>query len=121
MGADPRLRQRTDALAKAQKVRLAKAELKRSWYGRPAPDVLREVAGMLEDPSCVQLESFKLSELLLTIPGVGKTKARDIAHAAEWIELTHRVGRLTQRQRDLVARVLRQRAEAVEARHAQAA
>lgn len=115
-GVDPRMRQRTDALAKAQKIRLAKAELKRSWVGRDAPDVMREVAGLLEDPSCTQLESFKLSELLTTIPGIGKTKARDIAHAAEWIELTHRVGRLTARQRELVARVLRQRAENTEAR-----
>lgn len=121
MGVDPRVKQRTDALARAQEIRLAKAELKRTWQGRHQWDVLREIADMLDDPECGRLESFKLSELLLTVPGIGKTKANFIARSADWVELSHRVSRLTVRQRELLARVLRQRSDDAEVRSVHAA
>lgn len=121
MITDPRIVQREKALERAQTVRLAKAELKRSWQGRPQWDVLREIADMLDDAECDRLDSFKVVELLMTVPGIGRTKAKMIAQAADWVELSHRVSRLTMRQRELLARVMRDRSDDAEVRSVHAA
>lgn len=116
---DPRMA----ALAIANERRVAKARLKESWAPpRAGQDVLREIAGMLEDPKEThRLDAFKVGELLLAVPGVGRTKARQLAIAAERLELMNKVGPLTARQRGVLAEVLRDRAVEVEARHATAA
>lgn len=121
MTVDPKLKQRTDALAKAQKVRLAKAELKRKWAAGDPSRVLTEIADCLDGEDCGSLDAFKVVELLTTVPGIGKTKARLIANSADWIELTHKISRLTMRQRGLLSKALRQRARDVEQRVSSAA
>lgn len=110
--------QRMAALAKAQEARIGKARLKDSWAGRPGHEVLREVAGLLEDEQERRLDAFKIGELLTAVPGVGKNKARNLAIAAERLELMAKVGPLTPRRRQVLAQVLRDRAEDVEERHA---
>lgn len=121
MATDPRVEQRMQALAAGQKRRLRKAALKREWSAGEMEPVLRKVADLLERDKDGKLVSFKVEELLTTIPGIGKTKARMIANGADWIELTRRVDKLTDRQRGLLAKGLRQRADEVEARHVSAA
>jgi hypothetical protein len=112
--------QRLGALAVANERRVAKAEMKREWRELEQHVLLRRIAGLLEDKPEV-LASFRIEEMLKSVNGIGPTKMKDLARAAEWAEPSWRVAKLTDRQRRLLAQVLRDRANHAEARHASAA
>jgi hypothetical protein len=93
------LPQHMQALARANRVRLARAELKRS-IGRgevDVADVIRECPW--------ETESMTLAELLTSQRRWGRTRARKLLQAVALSE-NKRVGTLTPRQRALLASAL---------------
>jgi hypothetical protein len=91
--------QHMQALARANRVRLARAELKRS-VGRGDADV----AAVIED-SPWEAESMTLAELLTSQRRWGRTRARKLLQTLALSE-NKRVGTLTPRQRALLASAL---------------
>jgi hypothetical protein len=87
------------ALARANRVRLARAELKRS-IGRGDLDV----AEVIED-SPWETESMTLAELLTSQRRWGRTRARKLLQTLALSE-NKRIGSLTARQRALLATAL---------------
>jgi hypothetical protein len=87
------LQQRMDALANANVVRLARAQLKRDLKARRVSvcDVLAE------PPACA--ETMKVLSLLLAVPKVGRTKANKILRGCVSISPSKTVGGLSPRQR----------------------
>jgi hypothetical protein len=109
------LEKRMTNLARANEVRLYKADFKRDLRRLEQPEACRLLADRLtKDPDSIR--SFSVQELLLCIDGIGKHKATAFARAADWTNLTDKVSRLTPSRRDNLARVLRARADEVEAR-----
>lgn len=90
--------QRMEALVRANRVRTARADLKRLVrQGSLAVDVL-----LFEPPDC--LLTAKVLDLLVCVPGIGIVKARRILRAHR-ISETKTVGGLSDRQRhELAAR-----------------
>lgn len=95
-------------LAKANEVRVRKAEFKKVINKVAEPQALSMVADALESDQRL-LDSFSIKELLMAIPGVGREKARLLARAAEGLELMTKVGAMTTRRRTVLAEVLRER------------
>jgi len=94
--ADP---QHMQALARANRVRLARAELKRS-VGRGEADVAEVIQG------CPwEAESMTLAELLTSQRRWGRTRARKLLQTLALGE-NKRVGSLTSRQRALLTSAL---------------
>lgn len=91
--------QHMQALARANRVRLARAELKRS-IGRG--DL--EVAEVIQD-SPWETESMTLAELLTSQRRWGRTRARKLLHTLALSE-NKRLGTLTPRQRAMLATAL---------------
>jgi len=91
--------QHMQALARANRVRLARAELKRS-IGRGEVDV----AGVIEE-SPWETESMTLAELLTSQRRWGRTRARKFLQSLGLNE-NKRLGTLTARQRSLLASAL---------------
>ncbi len=91
--------QHMQALARANRVRLARAELKRA-IGRGEVDV----AGVVEDCPW-ETESMTLAELLTSQRRWGRTRARKLLQTLALSE-NKRVGTLTPRQRALLASAL---------------
>ncbi len=91
--------QHMQALARANRVRLARAELKRS-IGRGEMDVS---AVIRETPW--ESESMTLAELLTSQRRWGRTRARKLLQALSLSE-TKRIGTLTSRQRALLTSAL---------------
>jgi len=98
--------QHMQALARANRVRLARAELKRS-IGRGEI----EVAQVIEDCPW-ETESMTLSELLTSQRRWGRTRARKLLQALALSE-NKRLGTLTPRQRALLAAALSGRSAAL--------
>jgi hypothetical protein len=94
------------ALARANRVRLARAELKRS-IARGEVDVAEVIR---ECPW--QTESMTLSELLTSQRRWGRTRARKLLQALALSE-NKRVGTLTSRQRALLVQALDAKPEAL--------
>jgi len=94
--------QHMKALARANRVRLARAELKRS-IGRGEVDVIDVVR---ECPW--ETESMTLSELLTSQRRWGRTRARKLLQALALSE-NKRLGTLTPRQRALLSTALSQK------------
>lgn len=102
-------------LRKANEVRTRKSHLKRDLAMVGQAEACRLVADRLvNDPSSIR--AFTVEELLLSIEGIGTVKARKMAQSADWVPLTDRVGKLTERRCGLLARSLRSRADEVEQR-----
>jgi hypothetical protein len=91
--------QHMQALARANRVRLARAELKRS-IGRGE----LEVADVIEE-SPWEAESMTLAELLTSQRRWGRTRARKLLQTLALSE-NKRIGTLTPRQRALLASAL---------------
>jgi hypothetical protein len=91
------------ALARANRVRLARAELKRS-IGRGELDVVEVIRD-----SPWETESMTLAELLTSQRRWGRTRARKLLQALGLSE-NKRIGTLTPRQRALLASALGSRA-----------
>jgi len=91
--------QHMQALARANRVRLARAELKRS-IGRGEADV----AEVIRDCPW-ETESMTLAELLTSQRRWGRTRARKLLQALALSE-NKRLGTLTQRQRALLTSAL---------------
>lgn len=91
--------QHMQALARANRVRLARAELKRS-IGRGELDV----AEVVQDAPW-ETESMTLAELLTSQRRWGRTRARKLLQALALSE-NKRIGSLTPRQRTLLAGAL---------------
>lgn len=91
--------QHMQALARANRVRLARAELKRS-IGRGD----REVAEVIQD-SPWETESMTLAELLTSQRRWGRTRARKLLQTLALSE-NKRLGSLTPRQRAMLATAL---------------
>lgn len=91
--------QHMQALARANRVRLARAELKRA-IGRGDVDI----AAVVRDCPW-ETESMTLSELLTSQRRWGRTRARRLLQALALSE-SKRVGSLTSRQRALLASAL---------------
>ncbi len=91
--------QHMQALARANRVRLARAELKRS-IGRGEIDV----AGVIRDCPW-ETESMTLAELLTSQRRWGRTRARKLLQTLALSE-NKRLGTLTARQRALLASTL---------------
>lgn len=98
------LPQHMQALARANRVRLARAELKRSIARGEA-----DVAGVIQDCPW-ETESMTLSELLTSQRRWGRTRARKLLQALALSE-NKRVGTLTPRQRSLLASALDAKAD----------
>lgn len=97
--ASSRTPQHMQALARANRVRLARAELKRS-IGRGEVDVSEVIRG------CPwETESMTLAELLTSQRRWGRTRARKLLQALALSE-NKRLGTLTPRQRALLASAL---------------
>ena len=96
--------QHMQALARANRVRLARAELKRS-IGRGEV----EVADVIQDVPW-ETESMSLGELLTSQRRWGRTRSRKLLQALALSE-TKRVGTLTSRQRALLTSALGARRE----------
>jgi hypothetical protein len=88
-----------EALARANRVRLARAELKRS-IGRGEVDVAEVIEGVPWET-----ESMTLAELLTSQRRWGRTRARKLLQALALSE-NKRVGSLTPRQRALLMSAL---------------
>lgn len=95
--------QHMQALARANRVRLARAELKRS-IGRGEVDV----SEVIRDTPW-ETESMTLAELLTSQRRWGRTRARKLLQALALSE-NKRIGTLTPRQRALLASALSPRA-----------
>ncbi len=94
--------QHMEALARANKVRLARAELKRAIARGDA-----DVASVITDNPW-EADSMSLSELLISQRRWGRTRSRKfLAHLA--LTENKKVGSLTERQRLMVARELEAR------------
>jgi hypothetical protein len=94
--------QHMQALARANRVRLARAELKRS-IGRGEVDVVEVIRG------CPwETESMTLAELLTSQRRWGRTRARKLLQALALSE-NKRIGTLTPRQRALLTTALNPR------------
>lgn len=91
--------QTLEALAVANEVRFARAELKREIFRGET-----SVAEVLADPP-TYLARMPIGELLRAQSLWGPTRSRKLLRRAE-IRETRRVGELTERQRDLIARLL---------------
>jgi hypothetical protein len=91
--------QHMQALAHANRVRLARAELKRAIYaGRiMAADVVRRCPW--------EIETMTLAELLRSQRRWGRTRVRKLLASLQLRE-TRRVGQLTERERNLLATAL---------------
>lgn len=92
------------ALAAANAVRLAHAELRRDLAGMPRLSARARAADLVE---AGQPSSMTLGMLLRAIPGIGRVYAASIAQRSG-TSLDRRVGALSVRQRDLVAARLRE-------------
>lgn len=114
--------QRMDALAEANRIRLASAEHRRQLRRLSFVDGLNRAAEMLEDPD-EGVARMQVGHLLRSIHRVGRKKVPRLLRQADLnpAALNRRVGpgeirhaqpQLTQRQRLLLADVLRQLAEA---------
>jgi hypothetical protein len=90
------LPQHMQALARANRVRLARAELKRS-IGRGEVEVIRDCPW--------ETESMTLAELLTSQRRWGRTRARKLLQAVALSE-NKKLGTLTPRQRALLAAAL---------------
>jgi hypothetical protein len=91
--------QHMEALARANRVRLARAELKRSIARGEA-----DPAGVIEQCSW-ETENMTLSELLTSQRRWGRTRARKLLQALGLSE-NKRIGTLTPRQRALLSAAL---------------
>lgn len=94
------LAQRRTALEEANRIRKARAAMKRDLKAgrlKPAP--------LIEDPP-EWLETMKLFDLLLALPAVGRVKANKIVRGAA-VSPSKTVGGLSQRQRGEIAGLLR--------------
>jgi hypothetical protein len=91
--------QHMQALAHANRVRLARAELKRAIYGGriSAADVVRRRPW--------EVETMTLAELLCSQRRWGRTRVRKLLASLQLRE-TRRVGQLTERERNLLASAL---------------
>ncbi len=113
--ADRVLAGRLANLEKANEVRTRKARFKEDLSRLEHVEACRLVADRLLNDH-TDLGSFSVQELLLSIDGIGKTKAGQLARSADWTNLTDRVARLTVSRRQLLARALEHRADEREGR-----
>lgn len=91
--------QRLQALARANQIRSDRAEIKAAIRCREL-----RVATLLDDPpEC--LATASLAELLLAVPGLGKTRVRQLLNGCG-LHAAQRLGRLTARQRLELKRAL---------------
>ena len=117
---DPVLAGRLANLEKANVVRTRKREIKDELRLLDQAEGCRFIAKRLkDDPEC--LGAFSVQELLLSVEGIGKTKATMLACQADWTILTDKIRGLTDERRSKLARALRGRADSVEGRRVQAA
>jgi hypothetical protein len=90
------LEQRMDALARANRIRVARAQAKKRWKGG---DVKAALDTIREPP--LDFETMKLWDVLLSLPAFGKTKVNRV-HRSLNISPSKTLGGLTERQRTLV-------------------
>lgn len=93
------VQQRLEALERANRVRVARAEVKRRMKRFDAL-----VTDLVSDPP-PELESMKVFDLLIATPKIGRVKAKEILRR-EAISPSKTVGGLSERQRDALASVL---------------
>ena len=91
--------QRTEALSKANEVRVLRAQLKRDLKARRA-----SLAALIVDPPAY-LETAKVSEMLLALPGHGRVKAAKILNSCR-VSPSKTFGALSERQRKELAVLL---------------
>lgn len=103
-----REQQRTDALVRANEVRIANAALRRELSGMSHEQGCRRVAELLEDPTGPVL-TFPVGRLLTSITRVGEDGMVRYLRTAEIFSTTKRVGALTVRQRTRLAVLLENR------------
>lgn len=89
---DRTLAQRFDALARANHIRLTRAQIKREVKRGE-----RRIDGLLREPP-EELESMKVFDLLMTAPKVGRVKANKMLMRTR-IAPSKQVGGLSERQR----------------------
>ena len=94
-GSEQRLR----ALAKANEVRFARAQLKRGL----AANRVELASVLLTPPACAQTAT--LSELLLALPGIGPVRVRRMLTRCK-IPETRTLARLSNRQRNELLQLL---------------
>ncbi len=98
--------QRLDALQHANHVRTANSRLRTDIRGRSQPDGMLYVADLLTNPVGA-VQSMPVGRLLATIRHFGVVRATQVCTYAGVVSMDRRVGQLTERQRDMVAGVLR--------------
>lgn len=100
------LAQRMSALDHANEIRIGNAQLRREIRALSKPDAYRRVADLLECPEGY-VESMPIGRLLNSIERVGARKVDRILMVACVRSSDRRVGALTDRQRSILAVVLR--------------
>lgn len=98
-----RTQQRMDALSKGNAVRTWRAEVKRDWHENPAS--FEEAIEILFDPP-PEVASWKALGFVLSLPGLGRVRAMKLISGVH-IAPTRTLGRLTQRERLLLAVAIR--------------
>ena len=103
--------QRTEALAKANRIRLARSAWKQRTYALSARKSRLKLARTLERGSFrPELRGMTLKHFLLASRGLGITKARAICNHTLIRGLGTELGQLTARERKALAAELRRRA-----------
>lgn len=103
------IRQRESALAKANRIRIARARIKAELDAVPSAESCKLAADLFWDPPEV-LAKLKVMDLLLAVRGVGGVAARRLLQSAEIDDYASKmIGGLTPKQRAALAAVLRYR------------
>lgn len=97
--------QRMGALKRAQEIRLEMADKKRRIRQLSAADGAVAVADLLADPGVVG--AMPVGRLLLSVRRLGIGRAQRLCDRAGIRSVDRRVGQLTRRQRDCLAKSLR--------------
>lgn len=94
------LKQRMDALGRANEVRTARAQLKRDLKAKRA-----SILNLLNEPPAY-LETAKVFDMLLAVPKYGRVKANKVLQSCR-ISPSKTIGGLSERQRSELVSLLR--------------
>lgn len=104
--------QRMDALAAANEIRLGIARVRAEVFALEQPAGCEEVAGLLENPD-ETVSAMKIGTLLLSVRKFGRQRVGRLLSMAEVRSMDRRVRDLSERQRRVLAGLLRDRARVV--------
>lgn len=113
---DPKLAGRMANLERANEVRVKKARFKEDLARLDQAEACRLLADKMINEPLGRVASMSVQEVLLSVSGIGRSKAVMLARAADRTPLNVKVRDLPEHRRYELARVLRERANDVEVR-----